>query len=214
MKEYSLIMGLTDYIPVIFFSVAGGIFIKMLYQKSRLKDFAILTGGFMFAGFAGFCKATYKTLYGGGICDFPLLNDIHMFLLGVGIFMTGYALIGITSRKNEKINLYSASPVVITSNIPFVILNVFGCLNLCIGVIRFAKRLESKSSVFYIIGYLIIEIGVGAMGSIADFDKTMSNWIGQGCQTVATFLFLMCAVTLNKKMKISENNNAFWSQYK
>lgn len=149
MKEYSLVMGLTDYISVTFFSVAGGIFIKMLYQKSGLSDFVLLTGGFMFAGFAGFCKATYKTLYGGGICDFPLLNDIHMFLLSIGFCMAGYALIRITSRKNEKINLYSASPVVVTSNMPFIILNIFGCLNLCAGVVRLSRRLESKSAVFF-----------------------------------------------------------------
>lgn len=214
MKEYSLFMGLTDYISVIFFSVAGGLFIKMLYQKSKLTDFVLLTGGFMFAGFAGFCKATYKTLYGGGICDFPLLNDLHMFLLSIGIFTAGFALIRITSRKNEKINLYSAYPAVVTSNMPFIILNVFGCLNLCAGVIRLARRLESKSAVLWTVGFFVVEMTAGFAGSRADFDKSAVNWIGQALQTVATFMLLMSAVTLNKKMKLADSAESFWNQYK
>lgn len=214
MKEYSLVMGLADYISVIFFSVAGGIFIKMLYQKSKLTDFVFLTGGFMFSGFAGFCKATYKTLYGGGICDFPLLNDLHMFLLGIGILMAGFSLIRITSSKNQKINLYSASPVVVTSNMPFVILNVLGCLNLCTGIVRLAKRLESKSAVFWAVGFFVVEITSGFVGSRADFDKSTVNWIGQALQTTATFMLLMSAVTLNKKMKSVDNAESFWNQYR
>lgn len=149
MKEYSLIMGLTDYISVILFAVSGGIFIKMLYQKSTLWQFVLLTGGFLFAGFAGFCKATYKTLYGGGICDFQILNNVHMFLLSIGICMAGYAFIGITSRKNHRLNIYSVSPVVVTSNMPFIIMNVIGVIAMFAGIVRLAKKLKAKPAVFF-----------------------------------------------------------------
>lgn len=214
MKEYSLIMGLTDYISVILFSVTGGIFIKMLYQKSNLRHFVLLTGGFLFAGFAGFCKATYKTLYGSGICDFLLLNDMHMFLLGIGMCMAGYALIGITSRKKHRLNIYSVSPVVVTSNMPFIIMNVIGAVAMFAGIVRLAKKMKSKAAVFFGTGFFIIEMAAGFVGSIADFDKSTVNWIGQGLQTLATFMLLMSAVDLNKKMKAADIAMAFWNQYK
>lgn len=212
MKEYSLIMGLTDYISVILFAVAGGILIKMLYQKSALQHFVLLTGGFLFAGFAGFCKATYKTLYGGGICDFRILNNVHMFLLSVGMCMAGYALIGITSRKNHRLNIYSASPVAVNSNMPFIIMNVIGAVAIFAGIVRLAKKLKSKAAVFFVSGYFIVEMIAGFVGSRADFDKSAVNWIGQGLQTLATFMLLMSAVDINKKMKAADNTMAFRNQ--
>lgn len=214
MKEYSLIMGLTDYISVILFCVAGGIFIKMLYNKSRLRHFVLLNGGFFFAGFAGLCKATYKTLYGGGICDIPLLNNIHMFLLSVGICMAGYSLIRITGRQNHRLNIYSVSPVIVTSNMPFIIMNVVGATALLVGIIRFAKKLQSKTAVLSVSGFFVIEMTAGFVGSRLDFDKSSVNWIGQGLQTLANLMLLMSAVNLNKKMKENESTVSFWNQYK
>lgn len=214
MKEYSLIMGLTDYISVILFAVSGGIFIKMLYQKSTLWQFVLLTGGFLFAGFAGFCKATYKTLYGGGICDFQILNNVHMFLLSIGICMAGYAFIGITSRKNHRLNIYSVSPVVVTSNMPFIIMNVIGVIAMFAGIVRLAKKLKAKPAVFFVSGFFIVEMTAGFMGSRTDFDKSAVNWMGQGLQTLANFMLLMSAIDLNKKMKVADISMAFWNQYK
>lgn len=49
----------------------------------------------------------------------------------------------------------------------------------------------------------------GFVGSRADFDKSAVNWIGQGLQTLATFMLLMSAVDLNKKNESRRYFNDF-----
>ncbi len=200
MKEFSLIMGLTDYVSVIFFSIAGKIFISTMYKEIKLKYFVMMTGGFLFAGFAGFCKATYKVLYGSGLCDFQVLNNVHMILLSIGICMIGFSFVRITNPKTRSFNIYSVPPVVIVSNTPFIVLDFIGIIAIFIGIKRLAFSVNAKKAVLFISGFCIIEIIAGFMGALIDFEKSHINWITQILQTTATFMFLMSSVIIRKKM--------------
>ncbi len=201
MKEYSLIMGLTDYISVIFFSVSGIIFSRTLYKEIKLKYLSMLIGGFWFTAFSGFCKATYKVLYGSGLCDFKVLNDVHMPLLSIGICMIGFSFIRITSPKNKSFNIYSAVPTAITSNTLFIVLDFIGIISIFIGIKRLAFSINAKKAVFFIAGFCIIEIITGFIGTMANFEQSCINWITQFLQTTATLLFLISSIIISKKMK-------------
>ena len=67
MKDYSIIMSLVDYIPVLMFALSSIILQRDLYNKMSKGAFALFAAGTMDISFAGALKSTYKLLYALGI---------------------------------------------------------------------------------------------------------------------------------------------------
>lgn len=76
MKNFSISMGIVDFIPVILFSIAAIMLQRDLYNKMSKGAFALFAVGTIDIICAGMAKALYKLLYGAGICDFKTLKSM------------------------------------------------------------------------------------------------------------------------------------------
>jgi hypothetical protein len=81
--EFSVLMGLTDYVPVALFAVSMVLMQRDLYNKMPKYAFACFAAGTINIFIAGFMKATWKLLYAAGLCDFHVLNT--MFMMNVAM---------------------------------------------------------------------------------------------------------------------------------
>ena len=70
MHDFSVAMGLMDFIPVIFFAVSAALLLRDLHSKMGSGTYALLAAGCIDVFMAGFGKALWKLLYAAGICDF------------------------------------------------------------------------------------------------------------------------------------------------
>ena len=66
MYEFSALMALTDYIPVLLFCVAAVLMQRDFYNKMPKYAFACFAAGCVNVFLAGFLKATWKLLYAAG----------------------------------------------------------------------------------------------------------------------------------------------------
>lgn len=85
-------MALVDYIPVGLFIAAALLLMQDLYNKMSKGAFALFSAGTLMIMIAGIYKATWKLLYGAGICDFAALNRAFYRLRTGGRGHSGLAL--------------------------------------------------------------------------------------------------------------------------
>ena len=78
MYHFTVPMALMDFLPVIFFGITAVLLLRDLYNKMFKGAYALLAAGAVNVFLAGFCKATWKLLYGAGICDFQALNTMFL----------------------------------------------------------------------------------------------------------------------------------------
>ena len=76
--EFTVLMGLVDFIPVILFAVSMVLMQRDLYNKMPKYAFACFAAGTINIFIAGLLKALWKTLYSAGLCDFLVLNTMFL----------------------------------------------------------------------------------------------------------------------------------------
>ena len=89
----SVPMALVDFIPVALFMAAAVILQRGLYDRMSKGAFALFSGGTIMVSAAGILKATWKLLYGAGICDFERLNQAFFPMQSLGFLLAGIAVI-------------------------------------------------------------------------------------------------------------------------
>lgn len=99
MKEFSLIMSIVDYIPVILFLSAAIILIRDMYSKMSKGAFALFAAGTIDIIAAGFLKATYKLLYALSICDFTRLSDVFFPMQSLGFMLAGTGVLALLCHR-------------------------------------------------------------------------------------------------------------------
>ena len=94
-EDYSLIMGIVDLIPVILFTLAGCIIIKVMFNVLK-KPFAVmLCSGVTLSLTAGLFKAIWKILLSLNVCDFYPFNVMFMPTQSLGFVLIGVGLISL-----------------------------------------------------------------------------------------------------------------------
>ena len=93
MYNVSVPMALMDYIPVIFYGFTASILCRDLFGKMSRQVYTMFSAGTVFIFLAGLLKATWKLLYGAGICDFQALNNIFLPVQSIGFLLTGVAAV-------------------------------------------------------------------------------------------------------------------------
>ena len=83
-ENYTLLMALVDFIPVLFFLLAG----RLLVKKD--KENIWLTSGVVMVTMAGLLKAVWKVLAALNVCDFVLLNQMFLPVNAIGFLLVGY----------------------------------------------------------------------------------------------------------------------------
>lgn len=124
MNGISVPMAVIDFIPVVLFFITAVILQRDLYNRMSKGAFALLAAGSIMVFIGGTYKALWKLLYALNVCDFPTLNNALFPMQGPGFLLVFISLLG--SNRNKSGRLYAAAPMVYTSNLVFIIMQVVG----------------------------------------------------------------------------------------
>ncbi len=194
--EFSVLMGLVDFIPVILFAVSMVLMQRDLYNKMPKYSFACFAAGTINILIAGFVKALWKTLYAAGICDFQVLNTLFLPTQSLGFLLAGLGIIlMLTNRK--KAALAVAAPPVFSGSMVFIAMMVLGlgAICTCLGVL--ASKLKKKGLIPVFVLCFIVYMGMGYLGS-RNSNTAAANWLEQGVNTLGQILLLIGVGGLHK----------------
>ncbi len=196
MNEFSVVMSLVDYIPVLFYTVAIIILQRDLYNKMSKGAFAIFAAGTFNVSIAGLLKATYKLLYALEICNFEVLSKMFFPVQAIGFILAGLGLVAMMFH-NQGATLATVFPAVYSGTFIFVGLMVAGlaAMNTVLSIV--AIKLKKKSAVIYFIVAFVCSLCMGYLSS-KDFSKGIMNWIGEIVNSAGQLSLLLGTLTLHK----------------
>ncbi len=188
MYEFSVLMGLTDYVPVALFAVSMVLMQRDLYNKMPKYAFACFAAGTINIFIAGFMMATWKLLYAAGLCDFHVLNTMFMPAQSLGFLLAGLGIILMfTPRKKTAL---SVAPPIFTGTLLFIPMMVLGLAAICSCLSILAAKLKKKALIVVFVLCFVCYMGMGYLAS-RDSSSAAMNWIEQGVNTVGQLLLLI-----------------------
>ena len=187
MNGITVTMAIVDFIPVILFFIAAMILQNDFYSKLSKTKYTLLSAGSMMVFTGGLLKAVWKILYALNICDYPALDLSFFPLSGIGFLLVFLSLTGICTKtfSNKALTIVP----VMTSNMPFVIIQIIGCAGTQ-GML-FAKSLQMKkksAALMYIIAFIFM-LGMGYLSAKFD-DSSSMHWLAQCTNIVSQGAFL------------------------
>ena len=197
----SVPMALVDFLPVILFIISTITLQRGLYYRMSKGAFAVFSAGTIMVICAGIFKASWKLLYGAGICDFARLNQAFFPMQSVGFLLAGIAVIAMVFFKQDSTGekLYAAgAPAVFSGTVIFIAAMVLGALGLCGGLaVESRRRGKTKAFILFILTFIFL-LMMGYLGT-KDFAKPSMNWIGEGVNLVGQGFFLLASKDLVKE---------------
>ena len=197
MNDFSVAMALVDYIPVLFFAVAGVILMRDLYSKMSKGAFALFAAGVIDVTIAGALKATWKLLYATGICDFAALNAMFFPVQSIGFLLAGIAMLAMLVHPQTERAALAVAPPVFTGTFVFVGLMVAGLGMMDAVLCILAAKLKKPWLIAIFVVSFVCSLGMGYLSS-KDFADAAMNWIAQCVNVVGQGLLLVGAVLLHK----------------
>ena len=193
-------MAIVDYIPVFIFLVASVILQRDLYNKMSKGAFALFCSGTIMVFTAGFFKATWKLLYGAGICDFYKLSETFMPMQSTGFLLAALALIAMMFAKQDSHDeplAMLAVPALYSGTLIFILFMCSGIIVIGTVLSVIAARMKQKKAVPM---FVINIVGLLIMGYLSgkDFSSPMFNWIAEGVNLTAQAAFLVGTLILHK----------------
>ena len=196
MYNFSVAMGLMDFVPVFFFAVTAVILLGDLYNKMCKGTYGLFAAGCFNVFLAGFCKALWKLLYAANICDFVALEQMFLPVNSIGLLCVGLSLILMVCMK-KKCAVYSAAPVALTSGMPFIMMMVIGLGGMCASLSVMAKKMKKGKTIILFVLSFILAMGMGYMSS-KDSSLAWVNWVEQSINTVSQLCLMLGVITLHK----------------
>ena len=194
--DFSLVMGLTDFIPVFLFFVSLVLLQRDLYNKMPKYAFACFAAGTINIFIAGFMKALWKTLYAVGVCDFQVLNTMFLPTQSLGFLLAGLGIILMFNGK-KKAALAVAAPTVFKGTMVFIPMMVLGlgAICACLGVL--AAKMKKKGLIPVFVLCFFTYMAMGYLGS-RDSNTAAANWLEQGVNTLGQVLLLWGVLGLHR----------------
>ncbi len=196
MKDFSIVMALVDYIPVLFFGYGAAVLMQCLYNKMTKASFSLFAAGSINVFMAGFLKATYKLLYAANICDFEPLNAMFFPVQALGFLLAGGGIILMYIRR-KHLPMYAVAPVVWKGTFLFVGFMILGLGMMDAGLCYLASKLKKPSIIVIYIVSFVCCLAMGYLSS-RDFTEASMNWIAEGINIVGQGCFLLGALKLRK----------------
>ena len=196
MNNFSIAMGLMDFVPVIFFGVTAVLLLRDLYNKMVKGAYALLAAGSVNVFMAGFCKAAWKLLYAANICDFTALEQMFLPVNSLGLLFVGLSLIGMLCWKKKTVTL-SVAPVVFSGGMVFIMMMVVGLGGLCAGMSVLAAKMKKKWTIILFVLSFVCAMGMGYMSS-QDSSLAWVNWVEQSINTVSQLCLMLGVIALHK----------------
>ena len=197
MHDFSVAMGLMDFVPVAFFAVTAVILLRDLYNKMFKGAYALLAAGTLNVFTAGFCKALWKLLYHANICDFAALEHMFLPLNSLGLLLVGLSLIGMLCWKRKDALMLSAAPAVFSGSFVFIMMMVLGLGGMCASLSILAAKMKKKGTIVLFVLSFICAMGMGYMSS-QDSTLAWVNWVEQSINTVSQLCLMLGTITLHK----------------
>ncbi len=196
MYNFSVAMGLMDFVPVFFFGVTAALLLGDLYNKMTKGVYGLFAAGCFNVFLAGFCKALWKLLYAAGICDFVALEQMFLPVNSIGLLCVGLSLIFMVALKKKAVML-SAAPVALTSGMPFIMMMVIGLGGMCASMSILAKKMkQGKTIILFVLSFILAM----CMGYMSSKDSTLAwvNWAEQSINTVSQLCLMLGTIALHK----------------
>ena len=188
MYEFSVLMGLVDYVPVALFAVSMVLMQRDLYNKMPKYAFACFAAGTINIFIAGFLKATWKLLYAAGLCDFHVLNTMFLPTQSLGFLLAGLGIILMfTPRKKAAL---AVAPPLFSGTLLFIPMMVLGLGAICSCLSILAAKLKKKALIVVFVLCFVCYMGMGYLAS-RDSSSAAMNWIEQGVNTLGQLLLLI-----------------------
>ena len=194
MYNVSVPMALMDYIPVIFFGFTASILCRDLFGKMSRQNYTMFSAGTVFIFMAGLMKATWKLLYGAGICDFQALNNIFLPVQSIGFLLTGVAVVLMLTRKKVPV---LAVPPVFGGTMVFIPMMVLGLGAIVTVLSILAAKLKKKGAMVLFILSFLASLAMGGMAT-QDSSQAWVNWVEQSLNCVGQGVLLLGVIILDR----------------
>ncbi len=196
MYNFTVPMGLMDYLPVLFFGVTAVVLMGDLYNKMSKGIYALFSAGSVMVFLAGFCKATWKLLHAANICDFKPLEQMFLPVNSLGLLFVGLAVVGMLTFKRKTAAL-SAAPAVFTGTLPFIMSMVVGLGGLCVSLSIIASKMKKAWVIALFAGSFVLSMGMGYMGT-KDSTLAWVNWVEQGINSASQLCLMLGVLILHR----------------
>ena len=214
-EDYSVVMGLMDLLPVILFTLAGCIIIKVMFNELRKPFAVLLCSGVTLSVTAGLFKAVWKILLALNICDFYPFDVMFMPTQALGFILMGVGLISILFQKKESKTIANVAtwPLVllvvlervaaqqVDGNIAFIAMLVIGEAMIATSLSFLAIKNKKWICLICFIVMFIALMVMGAMKPLStklSLSVTAANWIEESVNIVAQVSLVVGAYLLDK----------------
>ena len=194
MYEFTVPMGLMDFVPVVLFAIAAMLLQRDLYTKMPKYAFACFAAGTMDIFLAGFLKALWKLLYAAGVCDFQVFNTMFMPVNSIGFLLAGLGIILMFPIRKRTL---AVAPPLFSGTVIFISMMVLGLGAICACLSVLAVKMKRKSAIVLFVLTFICYMGMGYLGS-RDSAGAAANWIEQSVNCVGEALLLAGVLILHK----------------
>lgn len=215
MKDFSVVMALVDYVPVVLFAVAAIMLQRDLYNKMSKGAFSLFAAGTIDAIFAGVSKATYKLLYAANICDFQPLNSLYFPVISIGFLLAGLGLTGMLLHKQtekaagkiaDKAAFGVVAPAIYNGTVIMISFMVLGLAMIYIVLGALACKLKKPVIIWLLVFSYVCALCMGYLAS-KDFTEALWNWIAQMINILGQGALLLGVISMRKaglaKLKIN-----------
>lgn len=196
MHQFTVPMGLMDFVPVIFFGVTGVVLLGDLYQKMSKSAFALFAAGVINVFTAGFLKALWKALYAAGICDFVAFEQMFLPVNSLGLLFVGAAMIWMLCA-GKKSAAMSVVPVPFVSGLPFILMMVLGLGGMCAVLSILSARMKKAPVMALFIASFLLSMGMGYLSG-QDSSLAWVNWAEQGINTASQLCLMIGTLLLHR----------------
>lgn len=197
MNDFSVLMALVDYLPVIFFAIAAVILLRDLYNKMSKGAFALFSAGVIDVTVAGALKATWKLLYAAGVCNFEALDHMFFPVQSIGFLLAGVGILAMLVHKQGNSALCAVAPPVFTGTFVFVGFMVAGLGIMDFVLCALAVKLKKPWIIAIFAISFVCSLGMGYLSS-KDFAEAAMNWIAEGVNVAGQGSLLIGAALLHK----------------
>ena len=187
--DFTIEMALVDYIPVLFFAIAGIILMRDLHNKMGFINHLIFSLGISGVAIAGACKATWKLIYAASQVDIAFLNKMFFPTQSIGFLLAGLGILAMLVFKKNR--LYGVDTFVFIG----MMVAGLGILDACLCVI--AGKLKKPGVIAIFILSFICSLCMGYLSS-QDFAEAIWNWIAEGINVLGQGTLLLGVVILHK----------------
>ena len=194
MYNVSVPMALMDYIPVIFFGLTGSILCRDLFGKMSRQVYTMFSAGAVFIFVAGLLKATWKLLYGAGICDFQVLNSMMLPVQSIGFLLTGIAVVLMLTGKKAPV---LAVPPVFGGSMVFIPMMVLGLGAIVTVLSILVAKLKKKGLIALFVLSFLASLAMGGMAS-QDSSQAWVNWVEQSLNCMGQGALMLGVVLLDR----------------